>query len=175
MRTTRKVILVVLAAALLAAVPFFPVRAATPQRSGTILSGTGWSPANVWVRGMEGCLGAPTCSAWMQSGCSTALAGTNPAVHAAIVDVAALADNRTERVLTVEGGVGINWGYYIVQFWTKAEGSLDCGEILASRLDSWACGGTYSRRRCAFRVPAGARWMTITSSPDNTNIRWKLS
>jgi hypothetical protein len=150
-----------------------PVRAEGPLRSGTIVSGTGESPANFWVRGMEGCVGAPACSAWLQSACHPALAAQDPAVHASIVDVADLADDVTQRVLDVRDGIGINWGHFIVQFWTGTVLARwhYCGEIVDRRLTSWQCGGAL----CTFRIPSDARWMTITSSPDNTNIRWTLS
>jgi hypothetical protein len=169
MRTTRKLVLVSLVVALLlAATSSSPVGAAPRLRSGTIVSGTGESPANFWVKGMEGCVGAPTCSTWLQSQCSPALAGKNPALHASIVDVADLAGGSRERVFWVQQGVGINWGRYIIQFWTgtKLSSYRWCREMLDARVSGYA----YSR----FRIPSGARWMTITSSPDNTQIKWNL-
>lgn len=146
---------------------------ASPLRSGSIISGTGQSPANFWVRGMEGCVGAPACSAWLQSACQPALAGQNPALHASIVDVGDLADNTTSRVLDVRSGIGINWGGFIVQFWTETkipDPWQYCDEVTRSRLNSWECGAL-----CTFRIPRDAKWMTITSKPDNTNIDWTLS
>lgn len=176
MFTVRKLVLVAMAAALLAVVPYSPVRAAAPVRSGTIVSGTGETPVNFWVRGMEGCVGAPACSAWLQSGCHPALAGKNPAVHASIVDVGKLAG--TDRVLTVDGGVPINWGYFIVQFWTPTvdlgSSGVWCHEVVRGRLSSWECAPRHAISPCPIRIPADARWMTITSSPDNMNINWKL-
>lgn len=176
MLTVRKVVLVALAAALLAVVPLAPARAAAPVRSGSIVSGTGETPVNPWVRGMEGCVGAPACSAWLQSGCHPALAGSNPAVHASIVDVGKLAG--TDRVLTVQGGIPINWGRFTVQFWTSTEdlgsAGIWCDEIAPGRLRSWECAPVYRISPCPLRIPHGARWMTITSSPDNMNINWKL-
>ena len=146
-------------------------RAAEPIREGTILSGTGQSPANFWVRGMEGCVGAPTCSVWLQSGCEAALAGADPALHASIVDVAELAG--TERELDVEDGVGLNWGRVIVQFWTDGSenpmAALYCEELFA-RPSRWDC--VFG---CTVRIPPGAKFMTVTSSPDNTNIHWTLT
>lgn len=148
-----------------------PVRAEEPVRSGTIVSGTGATPVNFWVRGMEGCVGAPTCSAWLQSGCEPALAGADPALHASIVDVAELAG--TERDLDIRGRVGINWGYVIVQFWTDGSenpmAALFCQEVFAKPL-RWGC--DYG---CTVRIPADAKFMTVTSSPDNTNIYWTLT
>src|SRR5687767_8808274 len=110
MFTLRELAFAALAAALIAAVPFSPVHAAAPVRSGTILSGTGETPANPWVRGLEGCVGAPACSTWLQSGCAPALAGANPTLHASIVDVTDLADDGTSRLLRVHRDVGVNGG-----------------------------------------------------------------
>jgi hypothetical protein len=166
MRTTRKLVLLALIAALLAA-PSSTARAAGASRSGTIVSGVGWSPASVWVRGMEGCVGAPSCSAWLQSACSPALAGKSPAVDASIVGVASFADGRSLRTLRLEGVVGINWGQVIIQFWRATP--LDCGEMLESRL---TCSVYYGF--CSFRIPSGARWTTITATPDNTLVDWTL-
>ena len=146
------------------------VRAEEPVRSGMIVSGTGSSPANFWVRGMEGCVGAPTCSAWLQSGCEPALAGPDPALHASIVDVAELAG--TERDFDVRGGLGINWGQVIVQFWTDGSenpmAALYCEELFAAE-SRWDCA-----HGCMVRIPAGAKFMTVSSGPDNTNIHWTL-
>ena len=176
MVTVRRFILVALSAALVAVAPFSPARAATPLRSGTIVSGTGESPASPWVRGMEGCVGAPACSAWLQSGCHPGLAGRNPSVHASIVDVGKLAD--TDRVLRAQGGVPINWGRFVVQFWTGTEdlGSAGvwCQEIVGARVSSWQCAPRYAISPCTLRIPRNAKWMTISSSPDNMNINWNL-
>ena len=148
-----------------------PARAAEPVRSGTILSGTGSSPANFWVRGMDGCVGAPACAAWLQTGCEPALAGSDPALHASIVDVAELAGS--ERRFGIRGGVGINWGRVIVQFWTDGSenpmAALYCEELFATP-SRWSCG--YG---CIVTIPAGAKFMTVSSGPDNTDIRWTLT
>lgn len=181
MRRLRTLILVGVAAALLAAVASSPARAAGPSRTGTIVGGIGETPVSLWVRGADGCVGAPTCAAWLQSACHPDLAEKDPAVHASIVDVESLADGVTERVLDVHGGVGINWGYVVVQFWTETTLGVQppstwigpwewCGELFASRVRAWEC-----RDDCRFRIPVDAKWMTITSSPDNTNITWALS
>ena len=162
-----------LAASMLVATPAV-ARGDGTLRSGSIVSGTGQSPANFWVRGMEGCVGAPACSAWLQSACRPGLAGKNPAVHASIVDVGRLADGVTERVLDVRPGVGLNWGHFVVQFWTGTNLSrFDyCRELVRGQFWSWECG--YRTGLCRFTIPKGARWMTITSSPDNTNVHWTL-
>lgn len=177
MRALRVLVLVVVATTLLAGIASAPVRAAGAVRSGSIVSGTGETPASPWIRGMEGCVGAPACSAWLQSGCHPALAGQRPGLQASIVDVESLAGKGTYRVLTVQGGVPINWGDFMVQLWTGTEElgtrGVWCTEIVRSRLTSWEC----ARRHpfvCTFRIPGNARWMTITSSPDNVNINWTL-
>jgi hypothetical protein len=173
MRSTRIFLLLVSATALLALGPFAsPAAADAPLRSGTIVGGTGETPVSLWVRGMDGCVGAPTCAAWMQSLCDSRLAGGKVAIHASIVNVGELADAKTERFLKIHPVVGLNWGHFIVQFWTGTRlGSYEfCAEIMGSRLNSWATGGD----RAIFRIPEGAQWMTITSSPDNTSIRWTL-
>lgn len=149
------------------------VRADEPLRSGTILSGQGETPANVWVRGMEGCVGVPTCSAWLQSGCAPALAGVDPALQAAIVDVADLADGVTVRRIEVEDDVSLNGFPRMLQFWTgtwDVLGAKGCKELLAHRLDRWdGWHGAYT-----FRIPAGATFMTISSSTDTTHAVWTL-
>ncbi len=146
-------------------------RASEPLRSGTILSGTGESPGSPWVRGMEGCVSAPSCSTWLQSGCVPALAGGDPALHASIVDVADFAGGATPRVLDVRNGAGLNWGTVTVQFWTMTQ--YWCAEVLGSRFDTWDCAGY--RGECHFVMPREAEWMTITSRTDNTSISWTLS
>ncbi len=150
-------------------------RAGEPLRSGTILSGQGETPANPWVRGMEGCVGVPTCSAWLQSGCAPALAGVDPALQASIVDVADLADGVTVRRIEVQDDAGLNGGPRMVQFW-RGNGSfgLDgqgCKELLAHRLDRW---DGWTGRHSTFRIPAAAEFMTISSSTDTTNTTWTL-
>jgi hypothetical protein len=166
---TRPTLLALCAAALLIASPS-PAHAAAESPSGTILSGTGSSPVTVWPPGMDGCVGAPTCSAWLRSGCRPALASKKVAVHAAIVDVEKFAGDARTHGLFVWGGAGINWGYVIVQFWTgpRRPGSV-CHEILRRRLNVW-----YGSVTGRFSVPSNARWMTITSSPDNTQLDWAL-
>ena len=165
----RLVVLSAIAALALALPP--SVRAGEPLRSGTILSGTGETPGNPWVRGMEGCVGAPTCSTWLQSGCAPALAGGDPALHASIVDVADFADGATPRVLDFRSGPGLNWGTVTVQFWTYT--TYWCEEVLASRFDTWDCENY--RGECHFEIPSTAEWMTISSRTDNTNITWTLT
>ena len=185
MRTTRIISLIAVLIALVgASAQSASVRADQPLRSGTIVSGTGETPANPWVTGMEGCVGAPTCSAWLQSGCAPALAGVDPALQASIVDVADLADGVTVRRIQVQDDAGLNGGPRIIQFWrgngmdeydvVNEPAGLDgqgCKELLAHRLDRWD-GWTHGS---TFRIPATARFMTISSSTDSTNTTWTLT
>src|SRR5687768_11010259 len=62
-----------------------------PLRSGTIIGGPD-------TMGSAPCGLTAECAAWLQSGCSPALAGRDPALHTSIVDVADLADGTTPRV-----------------------------------------------------------------------------
>lgn len=175
----RRLVVLLAALAMLAmpvAIPS-PARSAEPQRSGTIHGGVGETPISPWVRGMEGCVGAPTCSAWLQSGCDPALAGVDPAMQAAIVDVGALADNR-ERTLALHPEVVIFGARYTVQFWINSDDPLSgswCKEILDLRFQSWDCSASSTGRECRFRIPAHAKWMTITSSPENAVTSWTLT
>lgn len=165
-------------ASLLLAMPS-SVRAGDPLRSGTIVSGTGATGGSPgW--GMDGCVGAPTCWAWYMSACDSRLAGQDPATMSSIVDIEEVVDANPDRILEVRDGVGLNWGQFRVQFWTETGhpgGQGACREILEGRLTSWDCqrSRNYSQTRCELRIPYYAHWMTITSSPDNTNIHWTLT
>lgn len=152
-------------------------------RSGTIVSGVGETQVSLYVRGMEGCAGAPTCAAWLQSACHPALVGTDHAVHAAIVDVAELADGTTERTLEFDRGTAaLSPGHFIVQFWDHTYLAVSggewewCSEILDRRMSNWdgATSGTMRGDSWTFEIPERAHWMTITSSPDNLVINWQL-
>jgi hypothetical protein len=146
------------------------VRAEEPLRSGTIVSGASETPANPWPQGMEGCVGATTCSAWLQSGCAPALAGADPALQASIVDVADLADGVTTRTLSAVG--------LVVQFWRDGGFGLDgqgCEELLAERLSTHEdCKLLSPLPGCALRIPAAATFMTITGRPDTLPTEWTL-
>ena len=154
-------------------------RAAEAVRSGTIVSGTGATGGTPgW--GMEGCVGAPTCWAWYMSACDSRLAGQEPATMSAIVDIEDVVDAKPHRVLEVTDGAGLNWGSFRVQFWTETGhpgGQGYCKEIEGSRFNSRYChhGRDVGYIRCEFVIPYWAKWMTITSSPDNTNIDWTLT
>lgn len=155
------------------------VRADEPVRSGTILSGTGETPVSFWVRGAEGCVSTPACTAWLQSGCSPALASPDPAAQAAIVDIEEVVDTNPDRVLEVRAGIGVNLGDFLVQFWTGSGpvGTWNfCAEIFEGRKTSWECRRAgFVDRTCTLQIPYWAKWMTITSSPDNTDLDWTLT
>ena len=163
--------------ALMTPVSSSAVRADGPLRSGTITGGVGETPASPWVRGMEGCVGAASCSTWLQSGCAPELAGTDPALQSAIVDVGDLADSR-ERTLAIRPELVVFGARYTVQFWTESDllWRWDwCREILELRFVSWECRRTPGGAECSLRIPAHARWMTITSSPENMKTTWTLT
>ena len=183
MRIIRILVLAALAAALLTTLPS-AVRADEPLRSGTIVSGTGETPVNPWVRGMEGCVGTPTCLAWLQSGCAPALAGSEPALQASIANVEDLADGLTRRSLAT-GDVGLQGPPLIVQFWTRSDewdvidepAGLDgegCWELLADRVNGEDC-EWWRSDGCTFRIPATAKFMTISANTQNATLTWTLT
>ena len=152
-------------------------RAAEPQMSGQIVGGVGETPISPWVRGAEGCVGAATCSTWLQSGCAPNLGGIDPAFQAAVVDVGALADS-SERTLVLHPEVVVFGARYTVQFWINSDAPLNgywCEEILDLRFHSWDCFRHIAGVECQIRIPPHARWMTITSSPENIKTSWTLS
>ena len=142
-----------------------------PARSGTIVGGSGW-----FVEGqVGGCQLAPDCAAWVQSDCDPALTEREPAWMASIVDVAELADGRTRRIFEWGAGDpwGLMWGGTVVQFWQE-----DCTEMRGHRWRSTDCDGDATGRDCwstTIRIPLYAKWMTVSSSPDNLNVSWTLS
>lgn len=153
------------------------VRAEEPLRWGTISGGVGETPASPWVRGMEGCVSAAHCSTWLQSGCAPELGGVDPAFQAAIVDVGDLSDS-SERSLTFGPEIVVFGARYTVQFWTQSRllWTWDwCQEILEMRFVSWECFRHVDGVECPLRIPAHAKWMTITSSPENVSTSWRLS
>lgn len=176
-RTTRALAVIGVLTALAGAVALStPGRAGEPLRSGTIISGTGETPVSFWVRGAEGCVSTPNCSAWLQSGCDPALTGINPGPQSAIVDIEDVVDANPDRTLEVHDRFGINSGDFLVQFWTETGplGRWDfCEEVLDARVSSWVCERT-DAARCEIRIPYFAKWMTITSSPDNVYLDWEL-
>lgn len=172
----RKLAVLLTVLALVMAVPTGS-RAAEAVRSGTISGGVGETPISPWVRGMEGCVGAPSCSAWLQSGCAPELTGVDPAVQAAIVDVGDLADSG-ERTLSIRPELVVFGARYTVQFWTESHLLMRwdwCYELLDLRFRSWECGRGGDVYDCQFRIPAEAKWMTITSTPENALTSWSLT
>jgi hypothetical protein len=153
---------------------------ATPARTGMIMGGLGGSQRGIGWPGqaIEGeCQIAPDCLAWLESGCDPALAGREPAATASIVDVADLADGETTRVIDLApfGGAGLRWGEVLVQFWRPSGKHMypwfNCMEIQGSRFLAG-----YDWRRSDRRViPAGAKWMTVTSNFDNIGVVWRLT
>ena len=179
-----RTITVAAAAAFLIATPN-AVRADEPLRSGTIVSGTGESAANPWVTGMEGCVGAATCFAWLQSGCSPAFASVDPATQTSIVDVADLADGVTVRSLQRQRNLPLGGGSFTVQFWTDDYDLVDepagldgngCLELLAKRITWRTCEQAVADGcESAFRIPTTAEFMTITKNIDSTPVTWTLT
>ena len=173
----RKLAVLLAALAMVVALPTGG-RAAEPQRAGTISGGVGETPISPWVRGMEGCVGAASCSAWLQSGCAPELAGVDPAFQAAIVDVGDLAGGG-ERTLSIRPEAVVFGARYTVQFWTESHLLMRwdwCYELLDLRFRSWECGGGgFSDYSCHFRIPDEAKWMTITSTPENALTSWSLT
>ena len=171
-----RILIVAAVAAVLIALPS-SVRADQPVRSGTIHGGVGETPISPWVRGMEGCVGAPTCSAWLQSGCDPALAGVDPTLQAAVVDIGDLADN-SERTLALRDDVVVFGARYTVQFWINSDNPMRgywCEEILDLRFRSWDCARSSTGFECPFRIPPHAKWMTITASPEAAQMSWTLT
>jgi hypothetical protein len=150
-----------------------------PLRSGTIEGGTGvitgggppWENPAVQ---RSGCQYALDCLAWVQSDCDPALAGHNPALTASIVAVGNLADGRTRRSFrTVGPPIPPLWPGAVVQLWRQ-----NCTEILhAKRHTNSSCeSGVSTRTRCkAFRIPTGARWMTVSGNATTVHLSWALT
>jgi hypothetical protein len=170
-----------------------------PARSGTI---TGWGV--LWPATVVGsstfsataldCDGNPECAAWLESGCSPALAGRDPAVTASIVDITALADQARSRAFAWRAGDRADlpeaaravrrllWsdeshllphrGGVVVQLWDD-----DCQEI-----DRWyslygrdgATGRALHRMGTMLSIPSAAAWMTVTTN-DTADLRWTLT
>jgi len=134
------------------------VRSATADeksvRSGTIMTGYWWD-----ILGEPGtCETAPDCRVWEDGGCKPALAGRNPAVMSSIEDVADLADGRTKWRFDYEAGWTTNQGVATVQFWQAG-----CTEITGSKWSPEKC----QCRSGVIRIPAAAKWMTVTGVQAN--------
>jgi hypothetical protein len=155
-----------------------PSRAEQPTRSGTITAGVGGTQRGIGWPGqaVEGeCQLVPDCQAWLWSGCDPALAGREPAVMASIVDVSALADGRTGRSIAL-GGVGWHWGNVLVQFWRETPDNspyswFGCDEIQGTRFVTGNT-GVFGPRNWV--IPETAKWMTVTTSFDETTVSWSV-
>ncbi len=194
MRSTRRVVLVVLAATVLAGGPqLSSVRAegADPVRSGTIVGGNGvelggGEPWEQPAAERSGCEYAVDCVAWLQSGCNPALAGHDPVMTASIVDVADLADGSTRRTLRMEAPHIPPWGVFpgvVIQSWRQ-----DCTEIPDTKRHSLgsdaACddgppghwpSGRPEVTDCTLHIPAEATWMTLSAYVTTVRLSWTLS
>lgn len=154
-----------------------------PLRHGTIESGTGVRTAGgqPWENPAiqrSGCEYAADCQAWVHSGCNPALVGHEPGATASIVDVADLADGRTRRTFTTVAPEIPPWGLYpgaVIQLWRQS-----CTEIPSAKWDThqgsrcqW---DPYPSVRCKpFRIPAEARWMTVSGHVTTVHMSWSLS
>jgi hypothetical protein len=180
MHRQRKLFLFALTAALLAAgVEFSPVRATEPLRSGRIATGLQQMQPHRGTQAdllLDGCKASPECAAWLQSGCSPALAGRDPAIHSSIEDVEDLADGDTLRKVgittTYAQGLpaGIHWGRIAVEFWGR-----DCAPVRERRWYVSSCSSKWCWRNTTLVVPVDATWMTVTSSQDNVDLVWTLT
>lgn len=137
---------VVIGVVLSSVVSVTPADAAQPVRSGTILFG-------VFLAGPQGCAWSPDCMVWLESGCDGRLTGLDPAVSTSIVDVHNLAGSWRRVVATP----GDNWVFRTnYEFWSSG-----CRNV-----------GVHLSDEGPFKIPRGARWMTIPSSVGP--LRWEL-
>lgn len=167
-----------------------------PLRSGTIIGGPD-------TMGSAPCGLAAECAAWLQSGCSPALAGRDPVLQTSIVDVADLADGTTRRVF--EFSKTILWSGALLQFWDAScnqlgdclgvdtnpanenwwlglNAPLGCSEVeMKEARDSysydWGKGSSGPLGYSNFtilEIPRGARWMTVGGSAA-VLVQWALS
>lgn len=157
-----------------------PAQANEPVRSGRILAGSepGYNLEWHTLRDL-GCQASADCVAWLTSGCDPALAGKNPGVQSSIVNVANLGDGTTERIFRVRSNASLELAHTVVQFWGRDPNWAwhGCYEIPNSRSSSWHC--WTPRSRCVpylrtFQIPAGADWMTVTSSRTSPVLDWTL-
>lgn len=149
-----------------------------PLRSGTILGGTGLElSGGPWANPalkLFGCQYSLDCLAWLQSGCNPALAGRDPMLTASIVNVGNLADGRTRRSMHMVAPRIPPWGLWpgaVIQFWRQ-----NCTQIRQANQPTI---GYYTRcdgvARCtAFRIPTGARWMTVSGDATTVRLSWTL-
>ena len=131
--------------------------ASAPLRSGTIIGGPD-------TMGSAPCGVAPDCAAWLQSGCSPALAGRDPALFTSIVDVADLADGTTPRLF--EFSKTVLWSGVLLQFWDGSCRQVgDClGVDTDPADDNWWLG---------LYAPLGCRSAEIEEARDSYNYDWE--
>ena len=147
-------------------------------RSGTIVTG-GTHLSYFSGDRLNGCDIAPDCRVWLASGCEPALTGRPVGLTASIENVADLADGRSRW--RVELGSRPGTGMAEIQLWRQ-----DCSEIRGSRWRThclWQPSDDYCRSD-TFRIPASARWMTVTGYPyipwvselttEPLTLNWKL-
>ena len=156
----------------------------SPLRSGMIEGGTGviTGGGEPWENPAiqrSGCEYALDCRTWLHSGCNPALAGHDPVATASIVDVGDLADGRTRRTFQTVAPKIPPWGLYpgaAIQLWRQ-----NCTEI---RKAKWHTLGSelrcdwnpYPSIRCkGFRIPTGAKWMTVSGYATTVHMSWSLS
>lgn len=141
--------------------------------SGTILSGSAVWPSQ------PGCGSAPDCVAWLQSGCSAALAGRDPALMTSIEDVTALAEtssvaliNYTAVIPDTPTWVVPRWSGVVVQFWDRGCAEIPDAGIVSScnQLADETC------TSAPFSIPDAARWITIGgTAAGNSPTVWALT
>jgi hypothetical protein len=152
-----------------------------PLRSGTIVGGSGvriWTgqPSADGAIERTGCEYAVDCRSWLLSGCQPALAGRDPVLTASIVDVRSLANGRTRRFLEMTAPRVPPWGLWPgadIQFWRQ-----DCTEIgNGQRMigTGLTCAGRTAGRCVEFRIPKGARWMTLSAHATTARLSWTLN
>jgi hypothetical protein len=172
----------ILLALILAPVEIAAAHERNALRSGTIQGGTGLEMAGgqPWehpAAERSGCEHAVDCLSWLRSGCNPALVGHDPALTASIVDVGDLADGRTRRHVHMTAPTIPPWGLWpgaVIQFWRP-----DCTEIQHAKRhtigSSAKCEWQGEAARCkAFRIPTGARWMTVSGYATTARLSWSL-
>lgn len=138
-----------------------PAQATEPLRSGTIVGGAYLVPMALAPGWVPPCSLTVDCAAWVAADCDPRLAGRDPGVSTAIVDIGKFAG--TKRSLWRSA---IGWASYgRVELWT--ENCLYLGPRPYS--DRWE---VVVHNPVRFRVPAEARWMTVTAAAPA--LSWEL-
>jgi hypothetical protein len=151
-----------------------PANPATATQEGAALR-SGSIQGGIYSTGPWGCQFTPDCQPWLTSGCDPSMRGPqDPALFTSIVDVEGLAGSPTQRRFKGELHDPyplIHAGGLVLEFWTA-----DCEKV---RLDTahpeygdlWLPVGIMHEAR--FRIPAGAKWMTVVAS-DVIRVEWTL-